>query len=107
MRVLSCPTCHAAVHVPPEAESGTVTCEACREVIRPADLRPPVPGEPPPPPPVPGKYPVIRFEATTGGAPAGLIVALVTGLVGALVLAVGCVVVRSFFWLVIVFPALH
>jgi hypothetical protein len=113
MRETTCPTCGATVAVPAGVESGQVVCGSCREVIdldaasqpAPAAEAAPAPAEDAPP--APPQYSVTKFETTTGGNPAGLIVSLGVGVFAALVMAVVFGIIRDFFWLLVVFPALH
>jgi hypothetical protein len=112
MRETTCPTCGAVVSVPSGIESGQVVCGGCEEVIDLDAAKQPAPAEAAPAPaeaapPAPPQYSVTKFEATTGGNPIGLIVPLGVGVVAAVVFAVVAVIVREFFWLLVVFPALH
>lgn len=110
MPTISCPACRTTVSVPADVGPEGVICGACRETIRPdaAGTQPPPASETDgPPAPASGTYPVTQFVAGTGGSPAGLVVAGTTGLIGAVLLAILCAILHSFFWLVIVFPIFH
>jgi hypothetical protein len=82
-----------------------VTCLKCRAPI-PAEQSTAPAGEAGPEAAGPRTYHVERFQPTRGGSPVGVFVALGLGLVAALVLGAIASVVRQFFWLVLVFPAL-
>jgi hypothetical protein len=107
MSQVLCPKCNAAVEVPDPPTTQVVECPVCFSAV-PTGLAPPPPPDPSAEtPPGPPAFTIRPFQATTGGSPLGLIVALVAGLVGACVMAIVCGIVASFFWLVVVFPVLH
>ncbi len=78
-----------------------MTCLKCRAVIPPEQVEAPAEGGEGPTP-----YPVEPFKPTRGGAPAGVVVAIVVGLFGALVLGAVAALVRQGVWFVLVFPLL-
>lgn len=106
MTSATCPACRATIEIPERTRDGTVQCRQCGR-----EFAPPEPGtgseSPPADAAAPKPFPVIPFQASRGGPALGLGLAAFMGLVAALVLGVAAALLRSAFWLVIVFPILH
>lgn len=129
MAPLICPACGAQTPRLATSPAASINCLRCRAPIPPEQLAPPVaePGtegtgtepttldrlvgagflnELSQPHNAGPAYRVEKFQPTRGGSPVGVIVAVVAGLIGAVVLGAASALLRQFFWLVLVFPAL-
>lgn len=104
MSTTTCPTCRAVITVPDRTRDGTVECGACGHAFTPPEADPSAEAAPPQ---GPRQFPVVPFTPSRGGPPVGLGVAAFTGLVAALVFGVAAALLRSYFWLVMVFPLVH
>lgn len=106
MTSATCPTCRMSIEIPERTRDGTVQCRQCGR-----EFAPPEPGSASEAPPTeaapPKQYPVIPFEASRGGPALGLGLAAFMGLVAAVVLGVGAALLKTVFWLVLVFALLH
>jgi hypothetical protein len=108
MSTTTCPTCRAVIDVPHRTRDGSVTCGGCGHTFVPTAAEPAAGGAAAPAAPEPPKqYPVVPFKPPPGRLSFGLGVALFTGLFGALILGIAAALLRSMFWLIIVFPLLH
>ena len=104
MTPLICPTCGAQTPRLAGTSGAAVTCLKCRAPIPAESLAPA--GEAGADAPTTPVYHIEGFQPTRGGSPVGVFAALGVGLIAALVLGAIAAVVRQFFWLVLIFPAL-
>lgn len=101
MSSLICPSCGAQTPRLAGNPDATIHCLKCRAPIPAETLAPPAEGDD-------GAsstptYKVERYQPTRGGSPLGVLVAVATGLLGALVLGVVAAAIRQLFWLVLIF----
>jgi hypothetical protein len=104
MGPLTCPSCGAQTPRLATAPDAPVHCLKCRALIPAELLAPPADGAEAAS--APAAYKVERFQPTRGGSPFGFLVALGTGLLGALVLGAIAGGIRQLVWAVLVFAIL-
>jgi hypothetical protein len=108
MSTTTCPACRALTDVPVRTRDGTVTCRTCGYEFVPTVVDPTPATDTPPASLQPQRqFAVTPFTAPPGRLSPRLVVPLVVGVVLALVLGVAAAILRSFFWILIVFPMLH
>jgi hypothetical protein len=100
-----CQACNNLIEVPDDEAATAVECPVCFGWV--PTSAPPVAEVVPAAAPAPAGFEVRPFKAPTGGSRAVLVVPMMIGLLAAMVMAVVCAIVGSFFWLVVVFPLLH
>ena len=104
MGPLICPSCGSQTPRLATTPGAPVHCLKCRAPIPAEQLAPPADGSAETSGPAP--YHVEPYRPTRGGSPLGFVVALLAGLLGALVLGAVAGGIRQLFWAVLVFAIL-